>query len=83
MSRYSYWRRCGVALLLAKITHGLLIGESATPENRACALRLAASVDGVERVTPFCSMYTLSLGATVHEVRLVVRFVKFTVPKFG
>ena len=26
---------CAVAMVLAKITHGLLIGESATPENRA------------------------------------------------
>ena len=62
---------CGVALLLAKITHGLLIGESATPENRARALKLAASVDGVERVT---QLLTMHLGPDVILLAMKVAF---------
>jgi cation diffusion facilitator family transporter len=62
---------CGVALVLAKITHGLLIGESATPENRARALRLAASVDGVERVT---QLLTMHLGPDVILLAMKIAF---------
>lgn len=62
---------CGVALLLAKITHGLLIGESATPENRTRALRLAASVDGVERVT---QLLTMHLGPDVILLAMKIAF---------
>jgi len=62
---------CCVALILAKITHGLLIGESATPENRARALHLAASVDGVERVT---QLLTLHLGPDVILLAMKIAF---------
>jgi cation diffusion facilitator family transporter len=62
---------CGVALLLAKITHGLLIGESATPDNRARALKLAASVEGVERVT---QLLTMHLGPDVILLAMKVAF---------
>jgi cation diffusion facilitator family transporter len=63
---------CGVALVLAKITHSLLIGESATPENRARALSLAASVDGVERVT---QLLTMHLGPDVILLAMKIAFV--------
>jgi cation diffusion facilitator family transporter len=50
---------CGVAVLLAKITHALLIGESATADDQGAALDLTESVEGVERVT---QLLTLHLG---------------------
>jgi divalent metal cation (Fe/Co/Zn/Cd) transporter len=62
---------CAVALVLAKITHGLLIGESATPEHRAKALALAASVDGVARVT---QLLTMHLGPDVILLAMKVAF---------
>jgi cation diffusion facilitator family transporter len=62
---------CAVALVLAKVTHGLLIGESATPEHRARALALAQSVDGVERVT---QLLTMHLGPDVILLALKVAF---------
>jgi cation diffusion facilitator family transporter len=62
---------CSVALILAKITHGLLIGESATPEHRARALELASSVDGVEHVT---QLLTMHLGPDVILLALKVAF---------
>jgi len=62
---------CAVALILAKVTHGLLIGESATPENQERALRLAASVDGVERVT---QLLTLHLGPDVILLAMKIAF---------
>jgi cation diffusion facilitator family transporter len=62
---------CAVALMLAKITHGLLIGESATPEHRAKALALAASVAGVARVT---QLLTMHLGPDVILLAMKVAF---------
>lgn len=62
---------CGVALVLAWITHGLLIGESATPEDRARVLDLARSVDGVEGVT---QMLTLHLGPDVVLLAMKIAF---------
>jgi cation diffusion facilitator family transporter len=62
---------CSVALVLAKVTHGLLIGESATPENQERALRLAASVAGVERVT---QLLTLHLGPDVILLAMKIAF---------
>jgi cation diffusion facilitator family transporter len=62
---------CSVALVLAKVTHGLLIGESATPENQERALRLAASVVGVERVT---QLLTLHLGPDVILLAMKIAF---------
>ena len=42
---------CAVAVVLARVTHGLLIGESATIEDQAHVLRVVEEVDGVDRVT--------------------------------
>jgi cation diffusion facilitator family transporter len=50
---------CATASLLAYETHGLLIGESATPEMRGRLLRLAEATPGVRRVT---QLLTLHLG---------------------
>jgi cation diffusion facilitator family transporter len=62
---------CAVALVLAKITHGLLIGESATRENQAQALELASSVEGVNRVT---QLLTMHLGPDVVLLAMKVAF---------
>ncbi len=62
---------CGVALVVAKVTHGLLIGEGATAEDQARALRLTSSVDGVERVT---QLLTLHLGPDVVLLAMKVAF---------
>ena len=62
---------CAVALILARITHGLLIGESATPENQERALRLTASVEGVDRVT---QLLTLHLGPDVILLAMKIAF---------
>jgi len=62
---------CAVAILLAKITHGLLIGESATPEHQSRALALAASVPGVARVT---QLLTMHLGPDVVLLAMKVAF---------
>jgi cation diffusion facilitator family transporter len=62
---------CAVALILAKITHGLLIGESATPESQERALRLTASVEGVDRVT---QLLTLHLGPDVILLAMKIAF---------
>ncbi len=62
---------CAVAIILAKITHGLLIGESATPEDRARVLELASGVDGVDRVT---QLLTMHLGPDVILLAMKVAF---------
>jgi divalent metal cation (Fe/Co/Zn/Cd) transporter len=62
---------CAVALLLARITHGLLIGESATPEDQGRALDLASAVDGVERVT---QLLTMHLGPDVVLLAMKIAF---------
>jgi cation diffusion facilitator family transporter len=62
---------CAVALALAWLTHGLLIGEGATPEDQAKALDLARSVEGVESVT---QLLTLHLGPDVILLALKVAF---------
>ena len=62
---------CGVALGLAWITHGLLIGEGASPEDQARVLELARAVDGVESVT---QMLTMHLGPDVVLLALKVAF---------
>jgi cation diffusion facilitator family transporter len=50
---------CVTAAVLAVQTHGLLIGESATPEMRREVVRLAAGTPGVRAVT---QLLTLHLG---------------------
>jgi cation diffusion facilitator family transporter len=62
---------CSVAIVLARITHGLLIGESAAPEDRARVLELARKVDGVDDVT---QLLTMHLGPDVVILALKVAF---------
>jgi cation diffusion facilitator family transporter len=62
---------CAVALMLAWITHGLLIGESATPEDQARALALTKDVDGVEGIT---QLLTLHLGPEVVLLAMKIAF---------
>ncbi len=62
---------CAVALVLARVTHGLLIGESARPAERAKALELASAVDGVDKVT---QLLTMHLGPDVVLLALKIAF---------
>ena len=62
---------CAVALVLAWITHGLLIGESATPQDRMRVLELARGVDGVEDVT---QLLTMHLGPDVVLLAMKIAF---------
>jgi divalent metal cation (Fe/Co/Zn/Cd) transporter len=50
---------CGVALGVAWLTHGLLIGEGATSEDQAHATKIARETDGVVDVV---QLLTLHLG---------------------
>ena len=71
---------CGAAVALGKLTHALLIGSSAKPEEQGQVLALTESVAGVERVTQLLTMHVgpevviLAMklafrpGATVEEV---------------
>jgi cation diffusion facilitator family transporter len=62
---------CGVSVVLARITHGLLIGESATPQDRGRVLELTRAVDGVEAVT---QLLTLHLGPDVILLSMKIAF---------
>lgn len=62
---------CGVGLTLAYETHGLIIGEAATPEMRARALGVVAETPGVEGVS---QMLTLHIGPDTVLLALKVRF---------
>ncbi len=62
---------CSVALVLARVTHGLLIGESASPDDQARVLQLAKKVDGVDDVT---QLLTMHLGPDVVLLALKVAF---------
>lgn len=62
---------CFVAVVLARITHGLLIGESATPEDQQRVLAIASSIDGVDRVT---QLLTMHLGPEVVLVAMKIAF---------
>jgi cation diffusion facilitator family transporter len=62
---------CAVAVALAAITHGLLIGESATPRDRERVLDLASHVDGVDAVT---QLLTMHLGPDVVLLALKIAF---------
>jgi cation diffusion facilitator family transporter len=62
---------CVVAFVLAWVTHGLLIGESAAPEDRSRVLALAKGVDGVEDVT---QLLTMHLGPDVVLLALKIAF---------
>jgi divalent metal cation (Fe/Co/Zn/Cd) transporter len=62
---------CGVGVTLAYETHGLIIGEGATPEMRQKALGLVKETPGVEGVA---QMLTLHLGPDTVLLALKVRF---------
>ena len=62
---------CAVALIVAWITHGLLIGEGATLEDRTRVLELVRGVEGVVAVT---QVLTLHLGPDVVLLALKVAF---------
>jgi cation diffusion facilitator family transporter len=62
---------CAVAFLLARVTHGLLIGESATPEDQTRALVLTEATPGVDRVT---QLLTMHLGPDVAILAMKVAF---------
>jgi cation diffusion facilitator family transporter len=46
-----------VAVVLARLTHGLLIGKSATVEEQGLVLYLTEQVEGVDRVTQLLTMH--------------------------
>lgn len=62
---------CSVALLLAWVTHGLIIGESATPEDRARVVELARGVEGIDAVT---QLLTMHLGPDVVLLAMKIAF---------
>lgn len=62
---------CGIGFALAYDTHGLLIGESASPELREAALKAAEGTPGVEAVTQLLSLH---LGPDSVLLALKVRF---------
>ncbi len=62
---------CAVAYGLAKITHGLLIGESASPEDQSKVVAIAEETSGVARVTQILTMH---LGPDVVILSLKVAF---------
>jgi cation diffusion facilitator family transporter len=62
---------CAVSVLLARITHGLLIGESATLEDRGKVIELTRGVDGVDAVT---QLLTLHLGPDVVLLSMKIAF---------
>jgi divalent metal cation (Fe/Co/Zn/Cd) transporter len=62
---------CAIGFALAYDTHGLLIGEGASPELRAQASSIAEATPGVEKVTQLLSLH---LGPDAILVALKVRF---------
>ncbi len=60
-----------VAMALARITHSLLVGTSADPEDDGIALHLAENTDGVEKVT---QILTFHVGPDVVILHLKVAF---------
>jgi cation diffusion facilitator family transporter len=62
---------CSVAIVLARVTHGLLIGESATEEDQTRALLLTESTPGIVGVT---QLLTLHLGPDVAILAMKVAF---------
>ena len=61
----------GVAIMLASVTHGLLIGKTVTDEDRAKVVEIAQGVPGVERVTQLLGIH---LGPDVVVLALKVAF---------
>jgi cation diffusion facilitator family transporter len=64
---------CGIAIVLARETHGLLIGEGATPEMRERTLVVIRGTPGVIDVT---QMLTMHLGPDTVVLALKVRFAR-------
>jgi cation diffusion facilitator family transporter len=62
---------CSVAIALAKITHALLIGESAMPEDQGQVLTIAEATPGVARITQILTMH---LGPDVVILTMKVAF---------
>lgn len=62
---------CAVSVGLAWITHGLLIGEGAPPEDRSRVLDIVRGVDGVGGVT---QLLTLHLGPDVVLLAMKIAF---------
>jgi cation diffusion facilitator family transporter len=62
---------CGIGILLAKDTHGLLIGEGIGDDLREEIIAIARGVDGVDDVTQVLSLY---LGPDNVLLALKVRF---------
>ncbi len=60
-----------VAFTLARVTHALLIGASATTEEQAHALKIAEETEGVEKVT---QLLTLHLGPDVIVLAMKIAF---------
>jgi cation diffusion facilitator family transporter len=79
---------CSVGLTLAYETHGLIIGEAATPEMRARALGIATETPGIEGVSQVLTMHMgpesvllamkvkFRSGATLEEVERVTNTVE-------
>ncbi len=61
----------GVSLVLARVTHALLIGTSVLPEERAKIIAIVEKVDGIDRVTQLLAMH---LGPDVVIVALKIAF---------
>lgn len=61
----------GVSLVLARVTHALLIGTSVLPEERKRIIEIVEQVDGVDRVTQLLAMH---LGPDVVIVALKIAF---------
>jgi cation diffusion facilitator family transporter len=62
---------CAVALILARVTHGLLIGEGATAADQSRVLELTQQVPGVARVT---QLLTMHLGPDVVVLAMKIAF---------
>ncbi|MBX3262080.1 MAG: cation diffusion facilitator family transporter [Labilithrix sp.] len=60
-----------VAISLARITHALLIGASAEPEDEGRALEITESVEGVEKVT---QLLTFHVGPDVAILSMKIGF---------
>lgn len=60
-----------VAMTLARVTHGLLIGSSASPEDQVAALKITEETEGVVEVT---QLLTVHLGPEVIVLTMKIAF---------
>jgi divalent metal cation (Fe/Co/Zn/Cd) transporter len=65
-----------VAIMLASVTHGLLIGKTVTDDDRKRVIEIVEGVPGVDRVTQLLGIY---LGPDVVVLALKVAFTPKTV----